>query len=94
MAIHVYRVAQEALNNVAKHSKSSEAEVRLRFLARAMILEVEDHGVGFGQQKERRGMGLTSMRERAELIHGTIEFLKHSGGGALVRLTVPTGESE
>jgi signal transduction histidine kinase len=100
VAIHVYRVAQEALNNVAKHSKSPEAEVRLRFHADSLVLEVEDHGVGFGQQKERRGMGLTSMRERAELIHGSIEFLKHSGGGALVRLTVPTppgstnGESE
>jgi signal transduction histidine kinase len=97
VAIHVYRVAQEALNNVAKHSKSPEAEVRLRFRSDAMVLEIEDHGVGFGQQKERRGMGLTSMRERAELIHGTIEFLKHSGGGALVRLTVPTetgGERE
>ena len=56
------------------------------------MLEVEDHGVGFGQQKERRGMGLTSMRERAELVHGTIEFLEHSGGGALVRLTVPDAE--
>jgi signal transduction histidine kinase len=94
VAIHVYRVAQEALNNVAKHSKSPEAEVRLQFRPDAMVLEVEDHGVGFGQHKGR-GMGLTSMRERAELIHGTIEFLKHSGGGALVRLTVPTdGESE
>jgi signal transduction histidine kinase len=91
VAIHVYRVAQEALNNVAKHSKSSEAEVRLHFRPDAMVLEVEDQGVGFGQRKERRGMGLTSMRERAELIHGTIEFLKHSGGGALVRLTVPAG---
>ena len=90
VAIHVYRVLQEALNNVAKHSKSTEAEVRLRFHAEAMVLEVEDHGVGFGQEKEGRGMGLTSMRERAELIGGTIEFLKRSGKGAMVRLTVPT----
>jgi signal transduction histidine kinase len=75
---------------VAKHSKSTEAEVRLRFHAEAMVLEVEDHGVGFGQEKEGRGMGLTSMRERAELIGGTIEFLKRSGKGAMVRLTVPT----
>jgi len=90
VAIHVYRVLQEALNNVAKHSKSAEAEVRLRFHAEAMVLEVEDHGVGFGQEKEGRGMGLTSMRERAELIGGTIEFLKRSGKGAMVRLTVPT----
>ncbi len=89
VAIHVYRVLQEALNNVARHSKSAEADVRLRFGADALVLEVEDHGVGFGQQKEGRGMGLTSMRERAELIHGKIEFLRQNGGGALVRLTVP-----
>ncbi len=89
VAIHVYRVLQEALNNVAKHSKSGEAEVRLCFLPEALVLEVEDSGVGFGQEKEGRGMGLTSMRERAELIGGTIEFLKRGGTGAVVRLTVP-----
>jgi signal transduction histidine kinase len=88
VAIHVYRVLQEALNNVSKHSKSTAAEVRLRFQPEALVLEVEDHGVGFGQEKEGRGMGLTSMRERAELIGGTIEFLKR-GRGAMVRLTVP-----
>jgi signal transduction histidine kinase len=90
VAIHVYRVLQEALNNVAKHSKSAEADVRLQFHADELVLEVEDQGVGFGQEKEGRGMGLTSMRERAELIGGTIEFLKRSGKGAMVRLTVPT----
>jgi signal transduction histidine kinase len=90
VAIHIYRVLQEALNNVAKHSKSAEADVRLRFRAAELVLEVEDHGVGFRLEKEGRGMGLTSMRERAELVHGTIEFLKNGGGGTLVRLTVPT----
>jgi signal transduction histidine kinase len=89
VAIHVYRVLQEALNNVARHSKSAEADVRLRFAAEALVLEVEDHGVGFGNEKEGRGMGMTSMRERAELIHGSIEFVKQNGGGSLVRLTVP-----
>lgn len=91
VAIHVYRVLQEALNNVARHSKSTEADVRLRFAPRELVLEVEDHGVGFGQRKEGRGMGMTSMRERAELIHGSIEFLSANGGGLLVRLTVPEG---
>lgn len=90
VAIHVYRVLQEALNNVARHSKSPHADVRLRFRPEALVLEVEDRGVGFGQSNEGRGMGLTSMRERAELINGKIEFLKQNGGGALVRLTVPT----
>jgi two-component system NarL family sensor kinase len=85
-------VLQEALNNVAKHSKSADANVRLRFRPQTLVLEVEDHGVGFGHEREGRGMGLTSMSERAELIRGTIEFLKQTDGGALVRLIVPTEE--
>jgi signal transduction histidine kinase len=89
VAIHVYRVLQEALNNVARHAKSSEAEVRLRFRPEALVLEVEDHGVGLAQAKEGRGMGLVSMRERAELVKGTMEFVKQNGGGTLVRFTVP-----
>jgi signal transduction histidine kinase len=89
VAIHVYRVVQEALNNVARHAKSAEAEVRLRFRPEALVLEVEDHGVGFGQAKEGRGMGLVSMRERAELVKGTMEFVRQNGGGTLVRFTVP-----
>jgi signal transduction histidine kinase len=94
VSIHVYRVLQEALNNVARHSKSSQADVRLRFGPGALVLEVEDRGVGFGQNNGARGMGLTSMRERAELIHAKIEFLEQSVGGALVRLTVPTATEE
>ena len=89
VAIHVYRVLQEALNNVARHAKATEAEVRLRFRPEALVLEVEDHGVGFAQAKEGRGMGLVSMRERAELVKGTMEFVKQNGGGTLVRFTVP-----
>ena len=89
VAIHVYRVLQEALNNVARHSKSVEVDVRLRFGAKELVLEVEDHGVGFGHRNGGRGMGLTSMRERAELIHGRVEFVELEKG-SLVRLTVPT----
>lgn len=88
VAIHLYRVVQEALNNVARHSESARAAVRLRFSPAAVVLEVEDDGVGF-KNKERQGMGLVSMRERAELVNGRIEFLPGESGGALVRVTVP-----
>jgi len=93
LAIHLYRVMQEALNNVARHSKSPTAAVRLRFLTDSVVLEVEDHGVGFGN-REGRGMGLVSMRERAEMVNGRVEFLDREGGGAIVRLTAPTGAEE
>ena len=64
-AIHVYRVLQEALNNVARHSGSQQAWVRLRFEPDVLELEVEDHGKGFGGAPARRGLGLVAMRERA-----------------------------
>ena len=89
--IHLYRVLQEALNNVARHSKSRTATVRLSFRPDAVVLEVEDEGVGFGA-RNGQGMGLVSMRERAELVNGQVEFLDRAGNGALVRLTVPTPE--
>jgi len=88
VTIHVYRVMQEALNNVARHAHSSNAAVRLRYLPESVVLEVEDNGVGFSAS-QGQGMGLVSMRERAELVKGKVEFENRSSGGALVRLTVP-----
>jgi signal transduction histidine kinase len=87
IGIHIYRVLQEALNNVAKHSGAERAIVRLRVEPGALELDVEDHGRGFGAAG--RGLGLVAMRERAELVSGTLEFLTPAGGGTLVRLKVP-----
>lgn len=88
LSIHLYRVMQEALNNVARHSNSKSAAVRLRFLPEAVVLEVQDQGIGF-QATQTRGLGLVSMRERAELVNGTIEFASGESVGVLVRVTVP-----
>ena len=92
VSIHLYRVLQEALNNVARHSNSKRVRVRLRFLPEALVLEVEDEGVGF-QEKNASGLGLVSMRERAGLMNGTIELATGQTGGALVRVTVPLASS-
>ncbi len=91
VSIHLYRVLQEALNNVARHSNSKSAAVRLRFLPASLVLEVQDQGVGF-QKQMTQGLGLVSMRERAGLMNGAIEFSGGEHGGALVRVTVPLGE--
>src|SRR6202023_2535971 len=97
-AIHVYRVVQEALNNVTRHSGAGESWVRLRFLPQALEVEVEDHGKGFEAQGAKQGIGLVAVRERAELLGGTVEFLRPAQGdggkgadgrGTLVRLRVP-----
>jgi len=92
-AIHLYRVLQEALNNVARHSGSRSAEVRLTYAPNSVVLEIEDRGTGF-RDGGRSGLGLVSMRERAEMIGGRIEFLRGAGGGALVRLEVPLAKED
>jgi signal transduction histidine kinase len=88
-AIHVYRVVQEALNNVTRHSGAKEAWVRLRFLPAMLELQVEDHGSGFTETAKKQGIGLVAMRERAELLGGSLEFVRPVEGGTLIRLTVP-----
>ena len=92
--VHIYRVLQEALNNVARHSGAKQAWVRLRFLARALELEVEDHGAGFTERPSKRGIGLVAMRERSELMGGEIRFSRPPEGGTMVHLAIPREKVE
>jgi signal transduction histidine kinase len=88
-AVQIYRVLQEALNNVARHSGAEQAWVRLRFLPAKFELEVEDHGTGFTGRPAKRGIGLVAMRERAELIGGQVLFSVPAAGGTLLKLIAP-----
>lgn len=92
--VHVYRVLQEALNNVSRHSGAREAWIRLKFSANSLDLEVEDHGTGFVAEKMQRGIGLVAMRERAELIGGVLAISPRTLGGTLVRLEVPRDKAQ
>ena len=93
-AVHVYRVLQEALNNVGRHSGAKQAWVNLTFLPRSLELQIEDHGKGMVAGQSRQGIGLVAMRERAELLGGSIEFLQPAEGGTLIRLRVPRVETQ
>jgi signal transduction histidine kinase len=87
--VHIYRVLQEALNNVSRHSGARDAWIRLKFLFDSLELEVEDHGTGFVAEKMQRGIGLVAMRERAELIGGTLAVSPRPQGGTRVCLQIP-----
>jgi signal transduction histidine kinase len=89
VGIHVYRVLQEALSNVTRHSGADRAWVRLRFGEGLLELTVEDHGDGIRADSRRAGLGIVGMRERAALVGGAIEFTVPPEGGTAVRLTVP-----
>jgi two-component system NarL family sensor kinase len=94
----VYRTAQEALQNVAKHAGAESVRIRLYRQAGRAVLEVSDDGTGFDPATLQRpagdaagptGLGLAGMRERAELLGGNLELTSAPGRGTTVRLTVP-----
>ena len=92
--VQVYRVLQEALNNVSRHSGAKEAWIRLRFQPAVLELEVEDHGKGIVSVPGQTGIGLVAMRERAEILGGTIRVALIEAGGTLVKLRVPREKVE
>ena len=84
----VFRVAQEALANIARHARASHVEVRLAGTEDDVVLTVQDDGAGFDQRQPARGLVLANMRERAAECGGRIELLSQPGGGTRVRLTI------
>ena len=92
--VHIYRVLQEALNNVSRHSGARDAWIRLMYSGDSLELEVEDHGAGFDGGKKQRGIGLVAMRERAQLIGGTLAVTSRPQGGTQVRLRIPREKVE
>ncbi len=89
----VYRVAQEALNNAARHSGAGRVGVQLRRTGDGSVtLEVADDGRGFAFDESERGLGIGGMRERALLVGGELTIESRPGAGTTVRLEVP-GES-
>ena len=87
--VQIYRVLQEALNNVARHSGAKETWIRLQFRPEALILEVEDHGKGFRPVEGHTGIGLVAMRERAEILGGKLNVSPLPAGGTLLYLQIP-----
>ena len=92
-AIHIYRIVQEALTNVSRHAETGEAWVRLRQDQDWIELEIEDRGRGLpaatGRDGPRQGIGLISMRERAELMGGTFGLRPATPNGVIVSVRVP-----
>jgi signal transduction histidine kinase len=90
----LFRIAQEALHNAVKHAAPTKVSLTLEMLGEAVALTVTDDGHGFETQPAAGGvrrLGLTSMRERAESIGGTLTVSSSSGTGTQVRATVPRG---
>ena len=89
--LQLVRIVQEALTNIRKHAKASHASVDLRRANGSVVATITDDGVGFDPSAggRNRRFGLTTMRERAESIGGTLSIESAPGRGAIVRCEVP-----
>jgi signal transduction histidine kinase len=89
----LYRIAQEALQNVIKHSGASRAELGLFGDDRALTLQITDNGTGFdaAQASAKEGLGLLSMRERLRSLRGDITIVRRPTGGTQIDVKIPLG---
>jgi len=91
--VSAYRIVQEALTNVVRHSGATRVDVLIDATARELIVEVEDHGSGTGTLQITEGHGIRGMRERVDALGGTFEVGPGKTGGACVTATIPLTRS-
>lgn len=94
----LYRVAQEALTNVARHAQASQADLSIQNPDGGIRMEISDNGRGFavegkGSAKKNNRLGLLGMRERIEMIGGTFCIESSLGKGTTIRVEIPSGAS-
>jgi len=94
--IHIYRIIQECINNILKHSNATTGKVIIKRWHNRLNIDVEDNGTGFNVSKDKfqgpRGLGLNGISERTRLIGGTMRVESHPGKGTRVLLTIKTTE--
>lgn len=91
LAINCFRIMQEALNNAAKHSRTTRAEVKAAFTPGRLTLTIRDFGSGLPNVRKgaEPGLGMIAMRERAELVGGTLKIDSAANSGTTVSLSMP-----
>ncbi|MFT9495477.1 sensor histidine kinase [Anaerosolibacter sp.] len=98
--LSLFRIIQEALNNVRKHAQASTVVIKLEVINKTINILIFDDGIGFNVEtkmkscKEESGFGLLAMRERAELLKGNIEIDSNLGTGTRIKISIPVGDEE
>ena len=89
LALHLYRIAEEAVTNAVKHAGANSITIKLAILARRPVLEIADDGKGIGEKVKTEGMGLRNMQYRASVIGGKLTIEARKGRGTCVRCILP-----
>ncbi|MEM7801405.1 MAG: MBL fold metallo-hydrolase, partial [Chloroflexota bacterium] len=86
----IYRITEESLNNIVRHAQAKRVELVLEHNSRQILLRIIDDGVGFDPIAEKNGhFGLVGMRERTELIQGTLDVISQPDRGTEIRIKIP-----
>jgi signal transduction histidine kinase len=91
--INLYRIIQEALTNIFRHSKASKAKIKMQRKNTMLFVDVEDNGRGgmelFDSKEKRAGLGLSTMRERAKLLKGEMSIGPCKNGRTVIQFKIP-----
>jgi PAS domain S-box-containing protein len=96
---NIYRIFQESLNNIVKHSQATKVSVTIRKQDHCASFSIADNGVGFDVEQalssgiSERGMGLASIKERINMIGGVLKVLSQKGAGTSINFSVPFSEA-
>ncbi|WP_373060207.1 tetratricopeptide repeat protein [Zunongwangia sp. H14] len=85
--INIYRIIQEAINNIHRHSKATKAKIEIRKNKKKIILHIRDNGVGFNSDESTTGIGLKNMKDRSRNIDGHFS-IKSGPQGTLIKVTI------
>jgi PAS domain S-box-containing protein len=90
LSVHVFRIFQEALNNISKHARASHVITHITMEDGLFKMQISDDGEGFDIiSNGRKTLGLTSMQERSEILNGTCQIESTKGRGTIVRVKIP-----
>lgn len=88
--MHLYRIFQEALQNIFKYANAQNIVARIIQIENNIHIEINDDGIGFNTKKEKKGIGLKNMRSRIKTIKGTLDIKSSKGKGTIISLKIPT----
>lgn len=84
-----YRIVQEQVNNIIKHSKATTAEIKLAVSKKMLNITVKDNGIGFDAKRKSTGIGLSNITSRAELHNGKVDVVSSPGNGCTLKVSLP-----
>ena len=90
----LYRIIQEQISNIIKHSQAKKASIHLSTTAKEIILKIEDNGIGFDIQKKSGGIGLRNMSNRAGFFNGKVDIVTSPENGCTLIVTIPIKQEE